>query len=217
LPPRASHPPPLPVPHSQADASHTEEDKPRINAPRVRQQPQPNVDSSNTGVLLVPPQRHPARKAKNAAKHPDAEKSANPANLTAFVDHAQEMHRLLTHATNADECRLIVDMFLVKSGLQLESANNNTPYPSPPLEPAVNLPSIAEAELENSLVELFLGGAGDADDSEVEDEDDEEPLSPTDTVVSKDAPLTLPHDTPFTTRDNITTTQKVVTDAQEVI
>lgn len=220
--PRALHPSPnFPAAHNQVNTSHdTEEDKSRINTARVRQQPQPNVSSSNPGVLLVPPERHPARKANNTtAKHLDAEKSTH---LTAFTDHAREMYRLLTHATNANECRLIVDMFLVKSGLQLEFANHDTPYPSPPPETAVHLPSIDDVELENSLVELFLGGAGDVDaetdDSEAdgEAEEDEEPLSPTDTVVSKEVPLTLP-DTPFTTRDNIMTKFEVVTDAQEVI
>lgn len=239
LPPpssRALHPTPkLPAAHSHTHVhTHdTDEDKLRVNAARVRQQSQPNVNnnvnSSNPGVLLVPPERHPARKAKSAAaKHLDTEKSSPS---PAFTDRAREMYRLLTHATNADECRIIVDMFLVKSGLHPDSVNPGSSYPSPPPEAPVDLPSTAETELESSLVELFLGGAGDVEadvdadedvdadvnDSEPEAEEDEEPLSPTDTVVSKEAPLILPHDTPYTTHDNAVTAQKVVMDAPEVI
>jgi len=145
------------------------------------------------------------------------------------------MYRLLTHATNADECRLIVDMFLVKSGLQLEAVSHDTPYPSPPLEAAVHLPSVADIDLENSLVELFLGGPAEAEaeadpeaeaevevevevEIEVETEEDDEPLSPTDTVVSKEVSLVVPvspHDTSFHPHGN-TTTQPVLKDIQEL-
>ncbi|KAJ7044855.1 hypothetical protein C8F04DRAFT_990625 [Mycena alexandri] len=89
---------------------------------------------------------------------------AAPAPLMA-EDHARDMRSLLAKATNADECRLIFEMFLAKSGVAIEPApvpvSYDVPYPSPS-------PSTAEARdtgeviLELSLVELFLGGGGEA-------------------------------------------------------
>ncbi|PPQ66726.1 hypothetical protein CVT26_009527 [Gymnopilus dilepis] len=72
----------------------------------------------------------------------------------------RDMQRLLTSATTADECRLIVDMFMVRNGIPREPKAPAVPYPSPSPSVAKHTPSSGgELTLENSLVELFLGGS----------------------------------------------------------
>lgn len=60
------------------------------------------------------------------------------------------LHRLISSATSADECRLILDMFITKHGLPIEppntSSNSNNPEPS------------EDERLERSVVGFFLGG-----------------------------------------------------------
>ncbi|KAF8076707.1 hypothetical protein FPV67DRAFT_1559110 [Lyophyllum atratum] len=81
--------------------------------------------------------------------------SSSKAHLS--VNDAHDMHRLLGKATTADECRLIFDMFLAKSGIPVEPTNYDAPYPSP--SPSVIVRETpGEAALEHTLVELFLGG-----------------------------------------------------------
>lgn len=73
------------------------------------------------------------------------------------------MRRLLNVATSAEECRLLVDMFLVKNGIPLKDP---VPVPVPveattsksPLEEALTLASKGNDEVERGLVALFLGG-----------------------------------------------------------
>ncbi|KAJ7682228.1 hypothetical protein DFH06DRAFT_1278022 [Mycena polygramma] len=74
-------------------------------------------------------------------------------------DHARDMRRLLSKATNADECRLIFEMFLAKGGVALEPASYEAPYPSP-LSDSHSARESSDVALELSLVELFLGGGG---------------------------------------------------------
>jgi len=230
---RALHSPQKsPVGYIHVNGGHDrEEDKPRSNAVRVRKPSHPNVNVSNPNVIPVATDRYATKETTDIPAKPSCSEPLAPS--VVFTDYAREMYRLLTHATNADECRLIVDMFLVKSGLQLEAASHDTPYPSPPLEAAVHLPSVADIDLENSLVELFLGGPAEAEaevdpeaeaevevevEIEIETEEDDEPLSPTDTVVSKEVSLVVPvspHDTSFHPHEN-TTTQPVLKDIQEV-
>ncbi|KAJ6560331.1 hypothetical protein B0H19DRAFT_113795 [Mycena capillaripes] len=74
-------------------------------------------------------------------------------------DHARDMRRLLAKATNADECRLIFEMFLAKAGVTLEPASYDVPYPSPSSSSETHAtPDPSEAALELLLVELLLGG-----------------------------------------------------------
>jgi hypothetical protein len=67
-------------------------------------------------------------------------------------DRAQELRRLLANATNADECRVLVDMFLARIGFPVDRNGADSPYPSPIYDPR-------DKEVENSLVEVLLGGA----------------------------------------------------------
>ncbi|KAF7352333.1 hypothetical protein MVEN_01197000 [Mycena venus] len=75
-------------------------------------------------------------------------------------DHARDMRRLLSKATSADECRLLFEMFLAKSGVPIEPAAYEVPYPSPSSSEThpTTARDPAEVTLELSLVELFLGG-----------------------------------------------------------
>ena len=153
------------------------------------------LNGTTAGVLKSPPERHSSKMNADAKPQPTtAERSV----LVAISDNARDMHRLLAHATNAEECRLIVDLFLAKSNLPPNAEATNAGYPSPPSDNNHPLPSAAAAtNLENNLVELFLGGVG-----EEEIEGDEEilsPLSPNATNPSKDVtPVTLPVSPPDT-------------------
>jgi len=62
-------------------------------------------------------------------------------------DDAKKLRGLLSHATTADECRLLFDMFLVKSGISSVSP------PAPVIPRAEVIPIDA---IENSIVELLL-------------------------------------------------------------
>ena len=72
------------------------------------------------------------------------------------MDHAREMHSLFLKAVTADECRLIFDMFLAKSGMAVDP-----PKYIPPS--SASEPSETDTDLEHLLVELLLGdGSQDA-------------------------------------------------------
>ncbi|KAF7332567.1 hypothetical protein MKEN_00139400 [Mycena kentingensis (nom. inval.)] len=112
---------------------------------RVQQpQPKPVQTSSPTSPAV----RHPAPIAPVVAE-----------------DQARDMRRMLSTATNVDECRLIFEMFLAKSGVKLEPASCEVPYPSPVLSDSQHAPTIArgvpatdDGAMELALVELLLGG-----------------------------------------------------------
>ena len=80
---------------------------------------------------------------------------------------AEDLRRLLGAATSADECRLLVDLFLVKNGFALKepmaasSAADATGTPK--LEDALALAAQEAQEVERGLVALFLGGGGQID------------------------------------------------------
>ncbi|KAJ7129197.1 hypothetical protein C8R44DRAFT_776139 [Mycena epipterygia] len=111
--------------------------------------PKPAIQTTSS---TSPTSRKPTPVAAPAAPPPPA-----PAPLMA-EDHARDMRRLLAKATNADECRLIFEMFIAKSGLGLEPASYDVPYPSPSSSDTHPSREPSEVTLELSLVELFLGG-----------------------------------------------------------
>ncbi|KAF8634792.1 hypothetical protein AX15_000708 [Amanita polypyramis BW_CC] len=61
---------------------------------------------------------------------------------------AREMHHLMSQASSTDECRLILDMVLARAGIEI--GGTKIPPPS-------NLTNL-DSSLENTVVELFLGG-----------------------------------------------------------
>lgn len=100
----------------------------------------------------------PASPTKIQVRKPAPVYDGIPNNPHVSYEDARDMYRLLSRATSADECRLIFDMFLAKSGIKVESADN---HGSPPSAAAVQI-TPADAPLEHSLVELLLGGTDPA-------------------------------------------------------
>ena len=77
----------------------------------------------------------------------------------SLAEHAHDMRRLLSHATSADECRLIVDIFLARAGLRRDSAEASDPSSPPsPTYSQLGSPSLPDATLRSSLVEILLEG-----------------------------------------------------------
>ncbi|KAI0750620.1 hypothetical protein C8Q80DRAFT_1099245 [Daedaleopsis nitida] len=90
---------------------------------------------------------------------------------TIAASEAEDLRRLMNVATSAEECRLLVDMFLVKSGVPIKDP---APVPVPEDSPTTAKSSLEEAlalatkgndDVERGLVALFLGGGGQVDSS----------------------------------------------------
>jgi hypothetical protein len=205
-------PPPPPKPPS-ANGQAKEEAMPRSSTSRVSKSSQPGASGSDTKILLSPPERQSSKKSTDATQ-----KSLDPDQATtmaALSEHTKDLCRLLAHATHIEECRLIVDMFLAKSGLHPEPSDHSNPStpPSPPHDSGP-LPLGIDANLERSLVELFLGGMGE----ESEGEGDEQPLpSPADSIVSKDDSVALPMSPPNTPNTRQRTGSKTSKAAEPVV
>jgi hypothetical protein len=108
------------------------------------------------GDVAKPPSEHRLSKRLTAQPAVAIPETKTLSKLAA--QHARELQRQLLTATTVDECRLLVDMFLAKSGLSLELTNDELPYPSPASSVLPSHTSVADADLEHSLVELLLGG-----------------------------------------------------------
>ncbi|OSD04445.1 hypothetical protein PYCCODRAFT_1386510, partial [Trametes coccinea BRFM310] len=75
----------------------------------------------------------------------------------------EDLRRLMASATSADECRLLVDMFLAKNALLPKTeppAPVTAKAPAATLEEALDLARRGDDEIERGLVALFLGGGG---------------------------------------------------------
>ncbi|KAJ7265494.1 hypothetical protein B0H12DRAFT_200736 [Mycena haematopus] len=130
--------------------------------PGKRPLPKPMLQTG----LQTGSQASPTTPRRSAAPTPSPVRTPAPA---IAEDHARDMRRLLARATNADECRLLFEMFLAKAGVAIEPASYDVPYPSPsspdthPAASATRATTTAtrdptDVTLELSLVELFLGG-----------------------------------------------------------
>ncbi|KAI0340869.1 hypothetical protein BDW22DRAFT_356386 [Trametopsis cervina] len=83
-------------------------------------------------------------------------------------DDAQDLRRLLSVATTADECRLLVDMFFVKSGYPVLTQVDDDIIPvaapqkltSCPVDEASKI-ATSNADMERSLIMHYLGGFDD--------------------------------------------------------
>jgi hypothetical protein len=71
----------------------------------------------------------------------------------------------MSAATTVDECRLLFDMFLAKSGIPMEPTNDDLPYPSP--APSLIPPKTpaSDIDMQHLLVELLLGSDSGTDAS----------------------------------------------------
>ncbi|KAF8842678.1 hypothetical protein BDN67DRAFT_965340 [Paxillus ammoniavirescens] len=74
--------------------------------------------------------------------------------LSAF-EHARDMRRMLAHATTADECRLLVDMFLTATKLVADAAELKSLAATPSPQDSGVMESTSH--LESTVVGLFLG------------------------------------------------------------
>lgn len=99
--------------------------------------------------------------------------------LSLNAAHARNLRQLMSTATTADECRVLVDMFLARVGFPIDRSIDADPYPSP-----ISSADPSDIDLESSVIETLLGGdsssapstticnaqpseAGQADESEV--------------------------------------------------
>ncbi|KAI6152345.1 hypothetical protein BKA82DRAFT_4110266 [Pisolithus tinctorius] len=98
----------------------------------------PRVSSKSTKVTVAPPQ------------------SSSPAPVipVSLAEQTRDMRRALAHAMNADECRLLVDMFLVRSKLVSDPAELRALATAPPPDPTTQE---LNTMIEQTLVGLFLG------------------------------------------------------------
>jgi hypothetical protein len=89
----------------------------------------------------------------------------DPPSIPFFTEKdAKDMQRLLTQATTADECRLICNMFIARSGSGMTKGSvseTDAPHRSPSSSLIKNASvhsSVGEALIESTLVEFFLSG-----------------------------------------------------------
>ncbi|KAF8528845.1 hypothetical protein BU17DRAFT_37137 [Hysterangium stoloniferum] len=79
-------------------------------------------------------------------------------------DHVRDLRRLIAKANNADECRVLVDMFLAKSGALLK---DETMKITPSLPPIPQIEIVREDEHELHLIEVLLGDGWTAMDVKI--------------------------------------------------
>ena len=73
--------------------------------------------------------------------------------LSLNAAHAQSLRQLISMATTADECRVLVDMFLARVGFPIDRSTDVDPYPSP-----ISSADPSDIDLESSVIETLLGG-----------------------------------------------------------
>ncbi|KAJ2917460.1 hypothetical protein MD484_g2949, partial [Candolleomyces efflorescens] len=120
--------------------------------------PVPNPVPSDTKEAPIP-----TRPAENS--------TPAPTSISSEAD-LRDLQRRFANATSADECRLIFDMFLTRSGVKLSTAaspkglERKAPYPSPSPSLIKQSPQITPTAvdditaLETSVIELLLGESG---------------------------------------------------------
>lgn len=117
----------------------------------------PHTNSLSNGSVYLPntPPRTTSQHHSKPINKVLPSPAPAPAPAPAIVEQdVRDMQRLITNATTADECRLILGMFMARSGIFLDpkphGSTNHLPY-------VEHTPYAgAEASLENSLVEMLL-------------------------------------------------------------
>ncbi len=117
--------------------------------------PSSSTHSSEKSSPIKPAENPPSRISHITRKAPPPIVPDAPPQTV--VNDMQDMHRLMSRATTVDECRVILELFLAKSGVTGDKAvEMEVPYPSP--SPSDNPESAAsDIALEQALVEYFLG------------------------------------------------------------
>lgn len=137
--------------------------------------------SESKPVTVQPPERSSSKVTPSpAAKRPGQLRSTPPPTiLPSIVNHAHDMRRLLSHSTSAIECRLLVDIFLTRAGLVVDSSELQA-LASAPVDPEV---AARESQVEKAIVELFLGDNHDDEESSEPSAQAEPAAEPTPPVV----------------------------------
>ncbi|THG95817.1 hypothetical protein EW026_g5902 [Hermanssonia centrifuga] len=164
---------------SWEDISHTVDVMPPVPAanedprssPKPPKTPKASPLDAFPSVPLTVPQSPSgsgflARSDREVVAEPQVLESIAPAAPTFGVEEAQDLRRLLSVATTADECRLLVDMFMCKAGFPLSvtpSIDPDAPKSSSTVDVAVSKLETVNDDLESSLVAFLLGG-GSRDD-----------------------------------------------------
>jgi len=119
--------------------------------------------SESKPIAVQAPERSSSKGVLSpAAKRPaQSRPKSPPTTLPSIVNHAHDMRRLLSHSTSAIECRLLVDIFLTRAGLVVDSSELQA-LASAPVDPEV---AARESQVEKAIVELFLGGDHDDEES----------------------------------------------------
>ncbi|KAF6762040.1 hypothetical protein DFP72DRAFT_877843 [Ephemerocybe angulata] len=161
--------PPRSIPHANGNG-HVKPVHAKASVPDTHQVPPPQQVAHSRSLTRKPVPNEEAvtpTEKKGRSTPPQTQAQALP----PVVSEADllDMQRLFASATTADECRLIFDMFMTRSkvGLSQSKASEpkepKVPYPSPSpslikQSPKVRNVSVTDGSLEDSLVELLLGG-----------------------------------------------------------
>ncbi|KAH6914802.1 hypothetical protein BKA70DRAFT_1257090 [Coprinopsis sp. MPI-PUGE-AT-0042] len=133
-----------------------------VRSPTIHRKPVPPV--SPTAINPQAPHHQPS--PPPSSPPPASNRPSGPA---ISHDEARDMQRLIANATTAEECRLIVDMFLTRAGIprvepafhsKAPSSETDGPYPSPP--PSMNKYPLSPVDsvIENTVVDMLLGQSG---------------------------------------------------------
>ncbi|GLB34110.1 hypothetical protein LshimejAT787_0109940 [Lyophyllum shimeji] len=147
--------------HGQTQRNGVVENMSPVSGPPRTFSPQSRADSYPSSAEVEKP-KHQSRShvtsPTSPVRKPPPVYADSSSKLHLSSTDAKDMHRLFARATTADECRLIFDMFLAKSGIPVKATNCDAPYPSPsPSVVAREQTAAVEAALEHTLVELLLG------------------------------------------------------------
>ncbi|KAL1679969.1 hypothetical protein EV122DRAFT_262864 [Schizophyllum commune] len=126
----------------------------------------PTIDTAISPTIRT--QRRTASGATSPTRKPVPPLYPTPTKPASSVtdDDLREMRRLFAKATSPEECRLIFDLFLAKSGVTVDQAEYDNPYPSPSSDYQNGTPGAMQAQgsgpsdaaLEKAMVEMLLGG-----------------------------------------------------------
>jgi hypothetical protein len=130
---------------------------PEASPPSLKTQ---HVPPASAGM---PASQKPLPSTKFAETPSPAVVPSTPKSLLS-LDDAQDLRRLMSRATTAEECRILLDAVLAKAGVPIMWSDIENPYPSPSLSVVdKGVGTTSTQELEHAVLELLLGEEGDAD------------------------------------------------------
>ena len=153
----------LPSGNLQPNEAHKSA-KPPVISPESEPRPRPSADTiaSDEKIIFQRPPPAPPTKItiEVAAPAPTSlpvmiqqQSPSQDARLSLNAAHARSLRQLMSTATTADECRVLVDMFLARAGFPIDRSIDADPYPSP-----ISSTDPSDVDLESSVIEALLGG-----------------------------------------------------------